>query len=148
MLVLASEQTFINFLILGKSRFTPKKFYNIKYKWTIYQIVEIIIIMNIALLYSKSYENAMIEIINNIVINIGGSFWVDVQLRSSTLRLYRLAIAHLCALTKIMHSIDWKRLKFLLVIVGKELGEFVEIFGYKDLLTCLITCPFIERHVL
>ena len=30
--------------------------------------------MNIALLYSKSYENAMIEIINNIVINIGGSF--------------------------------------------------------------------------
>ena len=93
-------------------------------------------------------KNAMIEIINNIVINIGGSFWVDVQLRSSTLRLYRLAIAHLCALTKIKHSIDWKRLKFLLVIVGKELGEFVEIFGYKDLLTCLITCPFIERHVL
>ena len=28
-----SEQTFFNFLILGKSRFPPKKFYNINY-WT------------------------------------------------------------------------------------------------------------------
>ena len=39
----ASEQTFFNFLILWKSRFPPKKFYNIDY-WSFLLMVKNIVI--------------------------------------------------------------------------------------------------------